>query len=175
MNDKFRERLEKLKKLTSEGANPYIEGSRRHAPVPALSAYWPTQTLTPTPTPTPQTTGPTSTPSPTPSGTATPTPTINFKYDAYVTGPVESEEYLIAFPLEGEGAVNDTLWLNNDYTIINQPHVMEIWLNGNYRTTIDYDAGRTGTQFGYSRKQAADQGFIEIVKTFTNGQVNINL
>ena len=170
-NPKLRERVEKLQSLVGVGGNPYVRGVQRVASIPSLSAYWPTPTPNPTPSSTPTTTNPTPTPTRT---RPVPTPTISFSYDAYVTGPGESDTYLISFPNSGEGAVRDTLYITNSYTVQNQTHTMEIKINGAYRTTIDYDSGRTGTQFGYSRN-TAQTGVIEAVKTFTNGEVNIVL
>lgn len=178
MNVKLRERVEKLRNAAMGAANVNVEGVQRYAAVPALSAFWPTATVipqTPTPTPTPSGTGATPLPTSTPGPTLTPTPTpIAFPYDVMIDNLIgeEHEEYFLGFPPAGQDnpGQEDRMYIQfKDPT--SQPKVMTIKINGNFRTRVDFDEGRVGTPFGYSRNGFA--GVIEFLGTFVaDGEVN---
>lgn len=178
MNIKLRERVEKLRAATMAAANAEVVGVQRYAAVPALSAFWPTATVipqTPTPTPTPSGTGATPLPTSTPGPTLTPTPApIVFVYDVMLDGLVGEahEEYFLGFPPAGPDnpGERDRMYIREKEPI-NQPKGMTININGSFRTRVDFDDSRTGTQFGYSRNGFA--GVIEFLGTFiADGEIN---
>lgn len=108
----------------------------------------PRPTRTPTPTPSPSTT-----PSPTPSGTPTPTPSPT----------PSSTPLLFPFSLQGPGApvenVEQKVTLTTATTDIFmfaafdgftvEYTSMEIFINGEYRSTVSFTRDRIGTAYGY--------------------------
>ena len=139
---------------------PY--GIDRASTIPELSAYRPTSTPTPiatfTPTPSPSLT-PTITPTETP--VPTPTPTRLFDYDASFTGPGESELLLLSM-YTGE----DTIYVKTlSAETLPETRLMNVYVNEELRSTIEYNRNRAFTSFGY-RRSTSTQTEPEFVGQF---------
>jgi hypothetical protein len=134
--------------------------------ISSLVVLVPTPTPTSTPTPTPTSS---STPTPTPTSTPTPTPTPAF-VNPYTDVLIASDEGGIA-DVSFIGAVADKLFFDSEGITENDDTFnLQISVNNEVRSLIQFNGGRLNTPFGYST--AGFTTGIEFSGTFVNGTLS---
>jgi hypothetical protein len=182
----LRSNIQILVTQTPTSTGPTVTTTPATTPTNTLtSTVTPTPTITQTPTSTPTTT-PTTTPTNTPTTTgglsATPTPTstgptatptaTSQTFSFNLTGPENIDEAnKISITSPDPYLFADTVYYNTGGSIA-AVYSMELYINGEFRSLIDFYTGHLGRPFGYRTAGSIGTG-PQFSGTFANGRIDL--